>query len=75
MVTQTAAETDVDAIAELQMRITYLEDEIQHLNQVLEKQRVLLDQHRTQMDALQGLLASLLRSQGEPAPESLPPHY
>jgi len=50
-----------DAIADLQTRLTYHEDEIQQLNRVLETQRVTLAHQAEQIGALKRLVASLVR--------------
>lgn len=73
----TAAENEAvaEAIADLQTRVTYQEDEIQHLNQVLETQRVALDQQAAQIDALKRLMASLAQGLREQVMDASPPHY
>lgn len=72
----TAAAADTaDAIADLQMRLTYQEDEIQHLNRVLEGQRVLLNQQALRIEQLRRLVVSLSESPREQVSDGLPPHY
>ncbi len=79
--TSTATENEAtaaavaEAIADLQTRVTYQEDEIQHLNQVLETQRVALDQQAAQIDALKRLMASLAQGLREQVVDAPPPHY
>lgn len=65
----------VDAIADLQMRLTYQEDEIEQLNRVLEGQRVTLDQQAMQIEQLRRLVASLSEGLREQVSDGLPPHY
>lgn len=64
-----------EAIADLQMRLTYQEDEIQHLNRVLETQRVTLAKQAEQIDALKRLVASLVQGLRDPIGDAPPPHY
>lgn len=64
-----------EAIADLQMRLTYQEDEIQHLNQVLEGQRVTLDQQAMQIEQLRRLVVSLSEGLREKVSDGPPPHY
>lgn len=64
-----------EAIADLQMRLTYQEDEIQHLNRVLEGQRVTLDQQAMHIEQLRRLVASLSEGLREQVSDGPPPHY
>ncbi len=64
-----------EAIADLQMRLTYQEDEIHHLNQVLEGQRVTLDQQAMQIEQLRRLVVSLSEGLREQVSDGPPPHY
>jgi uncharacterized coiled-coil protein SlyX len=57
------------------MRLTYQEDEIQHLNQVLEGQRVTLDQQAMQIEQLRRLVVSLSEGLREKVSDGPPPHY
>ena len=64
-----------DVIADLQMRLTYQEDEIQHFNRVLENQRVTLDQQALQIEQLRRLVVSLSEGLREQVSDARPPHY
>jgi SlyX protein len=64
-----------DVIADLQMRLTYQEDEIQHLNRVLDGQRVTLDQQALQIEQLRRLVVSLSEGLREQVSDAPPPHY
>ena len=64
-----------EAIADLQMRLTYQDDEIHHLNQVLEGQRVTLDQQAMQIEQLRRLVVSLSEGLREQVSDGPPPHY
>ncbi|KAA6182682.1 SlyX family protein [Thiohalocapsa marina] len=64
-----------EAIAELQMRLTYQEDEIQHLNRVQEQQRTMLQEQAARIEALNRLTASLAQGLREHIPDAPPPHY
>jgi SlyX protein len=64
-----------EAIADLQMRLTYQEDEIQHLNRVLDGQRVTLDQQAMQIEQLRRLVVSLSEGLREKVSDGPPPHY
>lgn len=72
--TEAAAAAVADAIADLQMRLTYQEDEIEHLNRVLEQQRVTLDRQAARIEALTRLVASLLPGARAPIPDASPRH-
>jgi SlyX protein len=63
------------AITDLQTRLTYQEDEIQHLNRVLEQQRVALEKHALQIEQLRRLVAALSEALREQITDSPPPHY
>ena len=64
-----------DVIADLQMRLTYQEDEIQHLNRVLDGQRMTLDQQALQIAQLRRLVVSLSEGLREQVSDARPPHY
>ncbi len=64
-----------DVIADLQMRLTYQEDEIQHLNRVLEGQRTTLDRQALQIEQLRRLVLSLSEGLREQVSDGPPPHY
>jgi SlyX protein len=64
-----------DVIADLQMRLTYQEDEIQHLNRVLDGQRVTLDQQALQIEQLRRRVVSLSEGLREQVSDAPPPHY
>jgi uncharacterized coiled-coil protein SlyX len=63
------------AITDLQTRLTYQEDEIQHLNRVLEQQRVALEKHALQIEQLRRLVAALPEALREQITDPPPPHY
>ncbi|MGB5831577.1 MAG: SlyX family protein [Thiohalocapsa sp.] len=62
-------------IADLQTRLTYQEDEIQHLNLVLEGQRVTLDRQALQIEQLRRLVNSLSEALRDQVSDGPPPHY
>ena len=64
-----------DVIADLQMRLTYQEDEIQHLNRVLDGQRMTLDQQALQIEQLGRLVVSLSEGLREQVSDAPPPRY
>jgi len=64
-----------EAIADLQARVTYQEDEITHLNRVLEGQRVTLDRQAAEIEQLRRLVAALAETLREQIPDAPPPHY
>lgn len=62
-------------ITDLQMRLTYQEDDIKQLNQALTRQQRQLDELRRQFNDLQERLAALTPSPVGEAGEEPPPHY
>jgi uncharacterized coiled-coil protein SlyX len=64
-----------EAIADLQMRLTYQDDEIHHLNRVLETQRVTLAEQAARIEALERLVTSLAHALREQVTDAPPPHY
>lgn len=62
-------------IVDLQTRLTYQDDEIRHLNRVLEQQRVMLEQHALQIEQLRRLVVSLSEALREQVADAPPPHY
>ena len=62
-------------IMDLQTRLTYQEDEIQHLNRVLEQQRAALEKHALQIEQLRRLVAALSEALREQITDPPPPHY
>jgi SlyX protein len=64
-----------ETLADIQMRLTYQEDEIRHLNQTLERQRTELDDLKREIGRVKRQLALLAPTQvGSQAGEK-PPHY
>ncbi|MCF7985506.1 MAG: SlyX family protein [Thiohalocapsa sp.] len=63
------------AVEDLQMRVTYQEDEIRHLNLVLERQRTTLDAQSLQIEKLRHLVASMAEGLREQTIDVKPPHY
>ncbi len=64
-----------DMVADLQMRLTYQEDEIAHLNRALEQQRAALERFGREIDRLRRLLATLTPAQAGAPGDERPPHY
>lgn len=65
-----------DAIADLQVRLTYQEDDLKQFNGILTQQQRELDELREQVAYLKDLLTRLAPSQvGDVEDEPLPPHY
>ncbi len=65
-----------DDIADLQARLTYQEDEIRALNQVVATQARELTRVKQELERLAGLLSELQPSQvGSLMDEPPPPHY
>lgn len=62
-------------IADLQMRLTYQEDEIGHLTRVLEEQRVELQRQADQIEQLHAFVAALAKGIREQITDGPPPHY
>ncbi len=68
----------VAAIADLQMRLTYQEDDIKQLNLVITHQQGALDALRREVLQLRELLSAALASPTDASPqepEPPPPHY
>lgn len=63
------------AVEELQVRLTYQEDEIHHLNRVLEAQRTTLESQSRQIDELRRLVVSMAEAMRERITDGKPPHY
>lgn len=63
------------AVQDLQMRLTYQEDEIHHLNRVLETQRTTLAAQSRQIDELRRLVISMAEAMRERITDGQPPHY
>ena len=62
-------------IADLQVRVTYQEDEIRHLNHVLEEQRVVLQRQADQIEQLRAFVAALADGIRDQIADGPPPHY
>jgi SlyX protein len=64
-----------EALADLQMRLTYQDDEIRNLNLAVERQRSEMDALKAQIDRLKDLVAELTPPQDGPPQDETPPHY
>lgn len=64
-----------DALTDLQMRLTYQDDEIRNLNLAVERQRSELDALKAEIDRLKNLVAALAPAQADGPPDEAPPHY
>ena len=64
-----------ETLADLQMRLTYQEEEILHLNQALERQRMELDYLKREITQLKRLIASLTPPEAGNREDETPPHY
>jgi len=67
--------TVTETIADLQMRLAYQEDEIAHLNRVVEGQRVTLDHQAAEIEQLRRIVAALAETLRDQSPDARPPHY
>lgn len=63
------------SIVDLQTRLAYHEDEIAHLNRVVEGQRVTLDHQAAQIEQLRRIVAALAEALRDQIPDAPPPHY
>lgn len=63
------------SIAELQTRIAFHEDEIGHLNQIVEDQRKILERQADEIERLRHIVAALAETLREQIPDARPPHY
>lgn len=64
-----------DALVDLQMRLTFQEEEVGNLNRVIERQRVELDAVKREIARLKMLVAGLAPGQAAAQAEDPPPHY
>ncbi|MBK1721279.1 SlyX family protein [Thiocystis violacea] len=62
-----------EAIADLQMRLTYQDDDIKALNQVVKQQQDQIDLLRRDIERLRELLAVM--AQSDSGSQERPPHY
>jgi len=63
------------ALADLQMRVTYQDDEIRNLNLTVDRQRFAIDTLRVEIERLKQLVAALVPGQVNDARDETPPHY
>jgi SlyX protein len=63
------------ALMDLQMRLTYQDDEIADLSRTVARQQAELDGLRRELEHLRALLAALAPAQGGPPGHEVPPHY
>jgi SlyX protein len=64
-----------DALTDLQMRLTYQDDEIRNLNLAVERQRSELDTLKAEVDRLKNLVAALAPAQADGQQDETPPHF
>ena len=64
-----------EAVCDVQMRLTYQEDEIRHLNRTLERQRADLDALHREVVELKAWIRSLTSAQAGKMDHERPPHY
>ena len=64
-----------DALVDLQMRLTFQEEEVGNLNRVIERQRLELDAVKREIARLKMLVAGLVPGQAAAQAEDPPPHY
>ena len=64
-----------EAARDLQMRVTYQEDEIKHLNRTVARQQAELDALRKQLAQLRDLVAAVASESGTARELEVPPHY
>ncbi|MFD2110636.1 SlyX family protein [Thiorhodococcus fuscus] len=64
------------AIADLQVRLTYQEDDLSQLNLTVARQQQEIDSLRQELQRLRELIASQAQNGSSPAPaHESPPHY
>lgn len=63
-------------VADLQVRLTYQEDDLRHLSLTVARQQQEIDSLRQELQRLRELIASQAQSGSSPAPDhESPPHY
>ena len=63
------------AVTDLQMRLTYQDDEIADLSRTVARQQAELDGLRRELEQLRSLLTTLAPAQGGTPGHEVPPHY
>jgi SlyX protein len=69
------AEALEGALTDLQMRLTYQDDEIKSLNLAVDRQRFEIDMLRAEIDRIKQLAAALSPAQIGDSQDEMPPHY
>ncbi|NEV65067.1 SlyX family protein [Thiorhodococcus minor] len=64
-----------EAIADLQIRLTYQEDDMKALNLVVKQQQDRIDTLERNIERLRELLAGMAQAQPDPIVDERPPHY
>ena len=64
-----------EALSDLQMRLTYQDDEIRNLNLAIDRQRSEMDALKAEVDRLKNLVAVLAPAQAGDPQDETPPHY
>lgn len=64
-----------EALADLQMRLTFQDDEIKHLYLSVDRQRSEMDALKAKVDRLNNLVAALGTAQSGDEHDETPPHY
>jgi len=64
-----------EALADLQMRLTFQDDEIKHLYLSVDRQRSEMDALKAEVDRLNNLVAALSPAQSGDQHDETPPHY
>lgn len=67
--------THEEAIADLQVRLTYQEDDMKALNLVVKQQQDRIDALERSIERLRELLAEMAPAQPDPIVDERPPHY
>jgi uncharacterized coiled-coil protein SlyX len=65
----------MEAVEDLQMRLTYQEDEIKHLNRAVALQQAEIDALRREVARLSDMLRALAAGSAEDHGQEIPPHY
>lgn len=69
------SESIEEALADLQMRLTFQDDEIKHLYLSVDRQRSEMDALKAEVDRLNNLVAALSPTQSGDQQDETPPHY
>nr|WP_276611752.1 SlyX family protein [Thiorhodococcus mannitoliphagus] len=64
-----------EAITDLQVRLTYQEDDMKALNLVVTQQQAQIDALRRDIERLRELLAQMAQARPDPIDDERPPHY